>query len=160
MHHLNRSKFYPGVFWSRYHFAWRCQRSQDTQLTPLVSFDLVHMLWPGGREVKNPPANVGDARDAGSIPGSGRSPGIGNGNPLQYSWLENSMDREAWWAIVHKVTKKELDTTEQLSTHTLTEDASCPGILELGVNEHVLPSEEPLAAFFYSSASPSRTSPR
>ena len=76
--------------------------------------------------VKNPPANVGDARDAGSIPGAGRSPGIGNGNPLQYSWLENSMDREAWWAIVHKVTKKELDTTEQLSTHTLTEDASCP----------------------------------
>ena len=45
--------------------------------------------------VMNPPAN---ARDAGSIPGSGRSPGGGNGNPLQYSCLENSMDREAWWA--------------------------------------------------------------
>ena len=47
--------------------------------------------------VKNSPANVGDIRDAGSIPGLGRSPGGGNGNPLQYSCLENPMDREAWW---------------------------------------------------------------
>ena len=47
--------------------------------------------------VKNPPANVGDIRDAGSIPGSGRSPGGGNSNPLQYSSLENPMDRGAWW---------------------------------------------------------------
>ena len=47
--------------------------------------------------VKNPPANVGDRRDAGSIPGSGRSPGGGNSNPLQYSSLENPMDRGAWW---------------------------------------------------------------
>ena len=45
--------------------------------------------------VKNPPANVGDARDVGSVPGSGRSPGEGNGNPLQYSYQENSMDRGA-----------------------------------------------------------------
>ena len=52
--------------------------------------------------VKNPPAN---ARDAGSIPGVGKSPGGGNGNPLQYSWLKNSMEREAWWATVHEVTK-------------------------------------------------------
>ena len=51
--------------------------------------------------VKNPPANAGDTRDMGSIPGSGRSPGGGNGNPLQ----ENSMDRGAWWAIVHGVAK-------------------------------------------------------
>ena len=55
--------------------------------------------------VKNPPANAGDARDAGLIPGLGRSPGAGNGNPLQYSCLENSMDRGAWWAMVHRVTK-------------------------------------------------------
>ena len=54
---------------------------------------------------KNPPANTGDARDAGSIPRSGRSPGGGHGNPLQYSCLENSMDRGAWQAIVHGVTK-------------------------------------------------------
>ena len=50
--------------------------------------------------VKNPPANTGDIRDAGSIPGPGRSPGEGHDNPLQYSCLENPMDREAWWTTV------------------------------------------------------------
>ena len=55
--------------------------------------------------VKNPPANAGDKRDVGSIPGLGRSPGEENGNPLQYSCLENPMDRGAWQAIVHGVTK-------------------------------------------------------
>ena len=55
--------------------------------------------------VENLPANAGDIRDTGSIPGSGRSPGIGNGNPQQYSSLENSMDRETWWAAVHGVMK-------------------------------------------------------
>ena len=55
--------------------------------------------------VKNLPANVGYIRDMGSIPGLGRSLGGGHGNPLQYSFLENSMDRRAWWAIVHGVTK-------------------------------------------------------
>ena len=57
--------------------------------------------------VKNPPANAGDARDVGSIPGSGRSPGVGNGTPLQYSCLRNPMDRGAWWATVHEVTKSQ-----------------------------------------------------
>ena len=55
--------------------------------------------------VKNPPANAGDARHAGSIPGSGKSLGVGNGNPLQYTCVENSMDRGAWWAAVHGITK-------------------------------------------------------
>ena len=55
--------------------------------------------------VKKPPANARDARDAGSIPGSERSPGEGNGNPLQYSCLENSVDRGARWATVHGVAK-------------------------------------------------------
>ena len=55
--------------------------------------------------VKNPPANVGDIRNAGLIPGSGRAPGGGHGNPLQYSCLENPMDRAAWWATVHGVAK-------------------------------------------------------
>ena len=51
------------------------------------------MGFPGGAVVKNPPAKTGDARDVGSIPGSGRSPGGGNGNPLQYSCLENPINR-------------------------------------------------------------------
>ena len=55
--------------------------------------------------VKNLSANSGDARDAGSIPGSGGSPGEGNGNPFQYSGLENPMDRGAWQATVHKAVK-------------------------------------------------------
>ena len=55
--------------------------------------------------VKNLPANAGDARDMSSIPGLRRSPGGGNGKPLQYSCLENPMDRGAWWATVHGVTK-------------------------------------------------------
>ena len=55
--------------------------------------------------VKNAPANV---RDVGSIPGSGRSPGVGSGNPLQYSCLENPMDRGAWQATVHGVTNSQM----------------------------------------------------
>ena len=54
-----------------------------------------------GLVVKNPPANVGDARDPGSIPGLGRSSGEGNGNPLQHSCLGNPVDRGIWWAMVH-----------------------------------------------------------
>ena len=58
--------------------------------------------FPGGKVVKNPPANAGGP---GSIPGSGRSPEGGNGNPLQYSCQDNPMDRKAWWATVHRVTR-------------------------------------------------------
>ena len=61
--------------------------------------------FPGSTVVKNPSANAGDARDTVSIPGSGGSPGIENGNPLQYPSLENSIDRGAWWATVHGVSK-------------------------------------------------------
>ena len=56
--------------------------------------------------LKNPPANAGDLRDRGSIPGSGRSLGVENGNPLQYSYLRNPMDRGAWQATVHGTTKQ------------------------------------------------------
>ena len=55
--------------------------------------------------IKNLPASAGDIREAGSIPGSGRSPGEGSGNPLQYSCLENPMDRRTWWATVHGAAK-------------------------------------------------------
>ena len=68
---------------------------------------LIFTDFPGGAVVKTPPANAGDARDTGLIPKSGRSPGIGNGNPLQYSCLENFMDRGAWWPTVHGVTKSQ-----------------------------------------------------
>ena len=60
--------------------------------------------------IKNPPAKAGDARGVGLIPGSGRSPGGGYGNPLQYSCLEDPMDRGAWQARVHQIA--ELDMTE------------------------------------------------
>ena len=65
--------------------------------------------------VKNLPANTGDVRDAGLIPGSGRSPGGGQGNPLQYSCLENPMDRGAWWTTVHGVAKSQTQL-KRLST--------------------------------------------
>ena len=62
----------------------------------------------GGTVVKNPPANAGNARDTGSIPELGRSLGVRNGNPLQYSCLKNSMDRRDWQATVHGVAKSRL----------------------------------------------------
>ena len=67
-------------------------------------------------EVKNLPANAGDIRDTRSIPGSGRSPGGGHGNPVQYSCLENPMDRGTWWATVQGVVKSQT-RLKQLSTH-------------------------------------------
>ena len=69
----------------------------------------IHTYVRGASQVvlvlKNPPANAGDIRDAGLIPGLRRSLGGGHGNPLQYSCLENPMDRGAWWATVHGVAK-------------------------------------------------------
>ena len=80
--------------------------------------------FPGGISGKtnnnnnnNPPTNLGDIQDKGSIPGSGRSPGGGHGNPLQYSCLENPMDRAAWQATVHRVANSRT-WLKQLRMHT------------------------------------------
>ena len=67
--------------------------------------------------VKNLPTSAGDKKDKGSIPGSGRSPGGGHGNLLQYSCLENPVDRGAWWATVHSVLKSRT-CLKQLSMNT------------------------------------------
>ena len=85
------------------------------------------MGFPGGSGGKEP-ANAGDARDVGSIPGLGRSPGIGNGNPLQYSCLQNLMERGAWRATVHGVEKSQL----QLSTDRERQDHGSPSAREGG----------------------------
>ena len=73
--------------------------------------------------VKNSPANAGDARDVGSIPGLGRSPGEGNGHPLKYSCPENPIDRGAWWATAHSVAKSQIQlkrlSTAQHSTYSI-----------------------------------------
>ena len=71
------------------------------------------MGFPGGSEVKASAWNVGDL---GSIPGSRRSPGEGDGNPLQHSCLENPMDRGAWWAAVHRIAKSQTRLNNQTGT--------------------------------------------
>ena len=63
--------------------------------------------FPGGLVVKNLPANAGDIKDMGLIPGLGRFPGEGEGNPFQYSCMENPKNRGGWWAKDHKVTKSQ-----------------------------------------------------
>ena len=78
--------------------------------------------FPGGSVVKNPPTNERDSGDMGSIPGLGRYPGGGNGNPLQYSCLGNPLERGAWRATVHGVA--ESDMTEHTHTHRLAKDST------------------------------------
>ena len=77
-----------------------------------------YLGFPGDTVVKNPPANAGDARDTGSIPGSGRSSREGNGNSFQYSCLENPMDRGVLWVTVHEVAKSQTRLTEHTQGHT------------------------------------------
>ena len=80
--------------------------------------------------VKKTPVNAGDVRDTGLIPGSGRSPGGKHGNPLQYSYLENSMDRGDWRAIVHRVAKSQTQR-QRLSMHAHTVISSPPETFRL-----------------------------
>ena len=88
--------------------AWRATVHEVTKCQTRLSDSHTHTAWvgfPGGSVVKNPPVNAGDLKDLGSVPGLGKSPGGGHGNPLQRSCLENPMDRRAWWAAVHGVAK-------------------------------------------------------
>ena len=111
-------------FWTSY--WWAVNQVLASSYRPItVPFDLGNIvippsLWasPEGQQLlKNPPANAGVARDTGSIPGLGRSPGVENGTPLQYSCLENPMNRGAWWATVHGVAKSQT-TTKHTCLHT------------------------------------------
>ena len=88
-------------------------RSYGTDFSHLLIFYLM-MGFPGGSEVKVSAFNAGDL---GLIPGLGRSPGEGNGNPLQYSCLENPMDGGAWWATVHGVAKSQTQLRKFSSLH-------------------------------------------
>ena len=75
------------------------------------------MGFPGGTSGKNPPANSGDIREAGSVPGLRRSPGGRHGNTVQYSCLENPVDREVWWATIHGVAKSWTRLSTQKQQH-------------------------------------------
>ena len=90
---------------------WGCKESDMTE-----RLSLCFTSWRVVLGVKNPSANAGYVRNVGSVPGLGRSSGEGNGNPVQYSCLENPMDRGAWWAIVHWVAKSQTGL-KWLSTH-------------------------------------------
>ena len=130
---ISRSGWGPGMCFSNESPGVRC--CWDHPLRPLflsgcwISHSLTieeKSLWPSQVVLvgKNPPANAGDVRDKGSIPGSGRSFRGGHGNPLQYSCLENSMDRGAWQATVHRVAKswtrlKRLSTRAHKSVYHL-----------------------------------------
>ena len=102
------------LLWSHSGVKWRGRRnhSQRNSFSRQVKDSAgPHMGFPGASDGKESARN---AEDSGSIPGSGRSPGGGNGNPLQYSCLGNTVDRGAWWATVQRVTKSQT----QLSMYT------------------------------------------
>ena len=94
--------------------SWPYQEEDQVHLHPAHLFLLARPLgtkgFPAGSVVKNPRASAGDARDMSATPRWGRPPGVGSGNPLQYSCLENSLDRGACQAIVHGVKKSQIHT--------------------------------------------------
>ena len=89
---------------------WGRKESDTTEQLHFLPISIYQYLWASqvAQLVKNPPANAGDIRDVGLIPGSGRCPGGGHDNPLQYSYLENPTDREAWQATVHGVREPDM----------------------------------------------------
>ena len=91
-------------------FLWYVRPSKDKNRHNWVTYQALVM--------KNPPANAGNTKDSGSVSRWGRSPGVGHGNPPKYSYLENSMDRGAWQAVVHGITKSPTDTHTDGHTHT------------------------------------------
>ena len=104
------------VFWpenSMDRGAWQATVHSWTGLSDF------HFHWLVALVVKNQPASAGDRRELSSIPGSGRSPLEGHRNAVQYSCLENSMDRGAWWSTAHRVAKSQT-RLKQLSMHTCT----------------------------------------
>ena len=114
---------------------WTARRSSQSILKEInLEYSLEGlMLKPGGSVVKNPPAN---ADDTGSTPGLGRSPGVGNGNSPQYSCLEKSMNRGAWWDTVHGVTKSQmLKLKLQNFGHLMPRTNSMEKTLKLGKTE-------------------------
>jgi len=116
-----------GFFFSLVIFAFSKKKGEKQGICVLdiryIYTDNWNILWNAtgafqvALEVKNLPANAGDIRDAGLIPGSGRSPGGGHGIPLQYSCLENPMDKGAWRATVHRVSES-WTQLKQPCTHT------------------------------------------
>ena len=97
----------------------KCQQGKDSEYYPILVIVLLLRASRVALVVKNLPANAGDKRAAGVSPESGRSSGGGHGNSLQHSCLENPMDREAWRATVHRVTKTQ-KRLKQLSVHACT----------------------------------------
>ena len=97
--------------WRILHVSWK----QVPGKVGICAIRLTIQSFPGATVVKNPPAKARDATDTGSIPGSGRSPGVGNCNPLQHSFLETSMDKKAWRPTVHGVAKSQ--TWQETHTH-------------------------------------------
>ena len=93
------------MIWNKWALLWMRQFINAIYMALIIRVTAMKEGFPDSAVVKNPPANARDARQVGSIPGSRRSPGEGNGNPLQYFHLGNLMDRGAWPATVHGVAK-------------------------------------------------------
>ena len=110
-----KTNFYWSIVDLQCCVSFRCSTSESVSVTYIYIYVYMyvythtHMRSPGGSGSKESACNVGDLS---SIPGSGRSPGKENGNPVQYSCMENTMDRRAWQATVHRVTKSQTQLSD------------------------------------------------